>query len=605
MTKKFPRWLYFFSILYSCFTVPISAAHDPETQPEKASGYQIKSGVLFKKYAVASANPYASEAGRAILARGGSALDAAIAVQMVLGLVEPQSSGLGGGAFLLYWDGQKITAYDGRETAPKSAEASLFLKPDQKTPLDWNSVAIGGRAVGVPGIIPMLEMAHREHGRLPWADLFEPAIHLAETGFAMSPRLYELLKSDSFLKADPIAKKYFYQQNGDPWPIGLRLKNKPYAQILRAIAKQGAHALSTGTIAEVLIQKVTTHPTNPGTLHPSDLVAYQPKKRTPLCIPYVTPSQSYLICSFSAPNSGLLAIGQILGLLQRMHAEQLPLEQGLPSAKWLHLYIEAARLAFADRDRYIADPDFVSAPLQDWSSLLDPSYLTQRAHFISPTKRMPIAPAGEREQGFRYGIATPQIEYGTSHISIRDQTGHALSMTSSIEAQFGARQMVNPFPHEVGGFLLNNQLTDFSFLPYAQHTGQPTANRVEPQKRPRSTMTPLFVFNQKTGKLVYITGTPGGSAIIHYITQLLYGLFHWHHSPQQGTLAPHFGLSGSQQEVYLEEKRFPIKTIQALRQYGHLVREVEMTSGIQTLSILPEGLLGTTDPRREGMILGE
>lgn len=596
---KFPSFsLFFFSFFSALFFVAPLSAQQEERQPEMSSGYAVKKAPAFKKYAIVTANPYASQVGQHILAQGGSALDAAIAVQMVLGLVEPQSSGIGGGAFLLYWDGKKVEAYDGREMAPAHSNETLFLQPDQKKPLDFDTAIVGGRAVGVPSVVAMLEMAHREQGQLPWAQLFQPAIALAENGFAISPRLYSLLKADPHLKKDPVASAYFYQSNGEPWPIGTLLKNKPYATILRQIAKKGARALTEGPIADAIIQKVHDQA---GLLTHYDLTAYQAKKRKPLCLDYTVRKNIYQICGMPPPSSGLLATGQILGLLSHTPAAALPLEQNRPSATWLHFYVEAARLAFADRAQYVGDPDFVLAPARHWEALLDPTYLAHRAQRIT-TKRMSTAPAGIFLPHY-YGKTEEQPEYGTSHISIIDQAGHALSMTASIEAQFGSRQMVNPdYPTQPGGFLLNNQLSDFNFKPY-DATGKPTANRVEPHKRPRSTMNPLLVFDKKTHQLFLITGSAGGSTIIHHSVKTLYGLLHWDLNAQQAANLPNFGLTSTGSQ--LETKRFSNTFRQQFQQFGHTIQEQDITSGVQTLVKTPAGIIGGTDPRREGVALGE
>ena len=364
-------------------------------QPEGASGYSEKPGWATKKFAVAAANPLAADAGYRVLKAGGSAVDSAIAVQMVLTLVEPQSSGIGGGAFLLHYNGKDTEAFDGRETAPAEARDRLFIGSDGK-PVSFNEGVVGGRAVGTPGTVRMLEMAHQQHGKLPWAQLFEPAIALAETGFRVSPRMNTLLTNELHLKKDPVAAAYFFDGAGKPWPVGHLLRNPELGAILRRIASGGARALMEGDIAQALVNKVQAHPIHPGRLSMADLAQYQAKRRTPLCFDYTAQTlnaatavrKDYRICGMPPPSSGTIAIGQILGILNNTTAADLapePSARGLmPSADWLHLYTEASRLAFADRAQYLADPDFVGAPAGNWMSLLAPAYLARRSQLITP-----------------------------------------------------------------------------------------------------------------------------------------------------------------------------------------------------------------------------
>jgi gamma-glutamyltranspeptidase/glutathione hydrolase len=582
-------------------TPPAAAPIASPAQPEIASGLNAKPGWVYHDFAVAAANPLATEAGRQILAAGGSAVDAAIAVQMVLTLVEPQSSGLGGGAFLMHWDGQRVQAYDGRETAPAAADERLLLSADGQ-PLAFMDAVVGGRAVGTPGTLRMLELAHRQHGQLAWARLFEPAIRLAEDGFAVSPRLHTLLAAERHLKQDPAAAAYFYQQDGQPWPVGHRLKNPALAEVLRRIARDGARALHDGEIAQAIVAKVQGHPSNPGRLTLDDLAHYQAKERAPICFPHPAGGRRWTICGFPPPSSGALAIGQILGLLARTDAATEPLtapvsEGGLPSAHWLHNYMEASRLAFADRAQFVADPDFVPAPGGDWARLLDPAYLRERARLIGPL-RMPAAPAGQ-PGAVRSSFApmSAQTEHGTSHISIVDAAGRAVAMTTTIEDAFGARQMVR-------GFLLNNELTDFSFAP-ADAAGRPIANRVEPGKRPRSSMAPTLVFDD-LGRLALTGGSPGGALIIHYTARTLRGVLQWGLDPQRSIDLPNFGTTGG--AVLLEQGRFPASVIEALQARGHDVQETDLTSGLQAISRGEQNgqpvWLGGADPRREGVVLG-
>jgi gamma-glutamyltranspeptidase/glutathione hydrolase len=586
------------AILAGCASGPSSFNYTVPITPEAASGYTEKPGWATKTYAVAAANPLATDAGKQILAAGGSAVDAAIAVQMVLSLVEPQSSGIGGGAFLLHYNGKTVEAFDGRETAPAAADEKLFLAADGK-PLPFIDAVVGGRSVGVPGAVRMLEMAHKQYGKLPWAALFQPAITLAEQGFKVSPRLNTLLKGEKNLIKDPVAAAYFYKPDGSAVDVGTVLRNPELAGVLKLIASQGAKGLLEGDVAQAIVQKVQSHPTNPGRLSLADLAGYQAKQRGALCSDYKVAAKEYRICGFPPPSSGAIAVGQILGMMTVANAGQYPLQNGLPSAEWLHLYTEAARLAFADRAQYVADPDFVQPPAGAWTSLLDPAYLTQRAALIaqgpgsmSMKTAKPGTPGGMKTS---YAPMPDQIEYGTSHISIVDKFGNAVAMTTTIEDAFGARQMVK-------GFLLNNELTDFSFAP-ADVAGVPIANRVQPGKRPRSSMAPTLVFDKASGELVASGGSPGGALIIHYTAKTLYGMFNWGLNAQQAINLPNFGsLNGP---TLLEQQRFPPATVEALKARGHEVREMDMTSGLQAIQKTPTGFFGGADPRREGVVLGD
>jgi gamma-glutamyltranspeptidase/glutathione hydrolase len=584
------------ALLAACTTTAPTLNYTVPVQPEGSSGYAEKPGWQTAKFAVAAANPLATDAGYQVLKAGGSAVDAAIAVQMVLTLVEPQSSGIGGGAFLMHFDGKSVEAYDGRETAPAAANENLFIKPDGK-PMAFIEGVVGGRSVGVPGTVRMLELAHQQHGKLPWSALFQPAITLAEQGFKVSARLNTLLAAEQHLKKDPVAAAYFYDASGQPWPVGHVLKNPELAQVLRDIAARGSKALLEGPVAQAIVDKIRSHPTNPGQMTLADLSGYQPRKREPLCHDHaVQPQKVYRLCGFPPPSSGAIAIGQMLGILQNTQGAALPLgADGLPSADWLHFYTEAARLAFADRAQYVADPDFVPPPAGSWMSLLSPDYLAQRARLIG-AQSMKVAQPG-RPEGTRTSFAPMphQPEYGTSHISIVDAQGRAVAMTTTIEDAFGARQMVK-------GFLLNNELTDFSFAP-RDAQGTPIANRVQPGKRPRSSMSPTLVFDKATGQLVMSGGSPGGALIIHYTAKTLWGTLHWGLNAQQAINLPNFGSANG--PTLLEEKRFPAATVDALKTRGHEVREMNMTSGLQAIQRLPGGYFGGADPRREGVVMGD
>jgi gamma-glutamyltranspeptidase/glutathione hydrolase len=592
------------ALLSACTTQPpINALRysvpDQATQPEAASGNNPKPGWAFTRQAVAAANPLATDAGHQVLRAGGSALDAAIAVQMVLGLVEPQSSGIGGGAFLLHFDGQKVTAHDGRETAPAGARGDMFL--DQGKPLPFADAVQSGHSVGVPGVVRMLEAAHRQHGRLPWAQLLAPAITLAEQGFRVSPRLHSLLQADALLKRDPLALRFFYQADGQAWPVGHVLRNPEYGHVLRRIAAEGSRALHEGPVAQAMVARTAQAP-RPGTLSLQDLSNYQPRMREALCFDHTAAARAYRICGFPPPSSGQIAIGQILGMLGHTQAQGPELAGGLPTPDWLHRYTEASRLAFADRAQFVADPEFVSAPAGDWQNLLAPGYLRARSQLIG-AQAMKAAPAGQPGgQTTSFAPMPAQTEYGTSHISVVDAQGRAVAMTTTIEAAFGSRRMVTTDPTRPGGFLLNNELTDFSLTP-ADVQGRPIANRVEPGKRPRSSMSPTLVFDKTSGQLLMSGGSPGGAAIIHYTAKLLTGTLHWGQNAQQAIDLPNFGTLGG--PTFLEAQRFDRSTVDALKARGHEVREMELTSGLQAIERTPRGWFGGADPRREGVVLGD
>ena len=570
--------------------------------PEGGSGWTDKPGWATEKFAVAAANPLATDAGYQVLKAGGNAIDAAVAVQMVLSLVEPQSSGIGGGAFLLHSSGRELVAWDGRETAPAAATEKLFIGADGK-PMPFYDGVVGGRSVGVPGTVRMLEQAHRAHGRLPWAQLIQPAIQLAEQGFQVSPRLATMLANEKHLIKDPVAAKYFYDAAGKPWPVGHVLKNRELAEVLKGIAARGSAALLQGPVAQAIVDKVTRH-ANPGQMALADLANYQPKRRAPLCHDLAAAGKTVEVCGFPPPSSGAIAVGQILGILAQTPAAAMKLDgAGLPTADWLHYYTEAARLAFADRAQYVADPDFVQPPGGSWLSLLDPAYLKSRAALIGAQSLKVAQPGQPGAVKTSFAPMPEQPEYGTSHISIVDAHGNALAMTTTIEDAFGARQMVK-------GFLLNNELTDFSFAPTGAD-GQPIANRVQPGKRPRSSMAPTLVFEKNAdgsrGPLLMSGGSPGGALIIHYTAKTLHGVLNWGLTPQQAINLPNFGSTNG--PSLLEEKKFPPATVEALRTRGAEVREMNMTSGLQAITRAnvhgKPMWLGGADPRREGVVLGD
>ncbi|MDI4631987.1 gamma-glutamyltransferase [Pelomonas sp. V22] len=573
----------------------IARADTPDALPEGATGLVPKPGWAYKQEAVAAANPLAAAAGARILREGGNALDAAVAVQMALNLVEPQSSGIGGGAFLMLFDGAKVVAWDGRETAPAAATADMLLRPDGR-PMN---VADGeGRVVATPGVLAMLQAAHAKHGRLPWAQLMQPAIELAEQGFAVSPRLNKLLAQDRLLVKDEQSRSYFFDAEGKPWAVGHVLKNPAFAAVLRRVAELGAAALQQGVVAKDIVRRVQARQ---GVLTAEDLQAYQPLQREALC---ATWRQQYKVCGFPPPSSGQLTLVQVLKLLDYGGAPSTPLQaNGLPSAEWLHRYAEASKLAFADRALYIADPAFVPAPAGDWQSLLDDDYLKRRAALIG-TQSMGQAVAGQpRSAVTALAPQRDQPEFGTSHISVIDAQGRGVAMTTTIEAAFGARIMSDGGTGLAGGFLLNNQMTDFSLRP-READGRLVANRIEPLKRPRSSMSPTLVFDAKSGRLLMSLGAPGGPAIISFTAKTVLATLAWGLTPQQAIDLPNV-LSMNTGPLYLELGQWPAELQQQLRERGHQVQQSELTSGLQAIRRMADGrLLGGADPRREGIVSG-
>jgi gamma-glutamyltranspeptidase/glutathione hydrolase len=589
-------------------STPAAPASAPEApaptaaQPELPSGWTAKQTQYGARDMAAAANPLAVDAGVAMLAKGGSAVDAAVAIQAMLTLVEPQSSGIGGGAFMLVWDpaARRLRAFDGRETAPAAATPDMFLGPDGK-PLPFLKAVDGGLSVGTPGVIKLLEQVHREYGALPWAALFEPAITLAEQGFPISPRLHTMVAGTAErLCAQKAAAAYFLKPGTcEAKPEGELLKNPELAATLRAIAQGGAAAFYTGAIAEAMVDAVRTHPTNPGRLAMRDLAAYAPKERTPVCGEY----RGYRLCGMPPPNSGSIAVLQTLGIL-----EQFDLASMAPnSADAVHVVSEAYRLAFADRNRYVGDPDFVQVPM---AGLLDPGYLKARGGLVRMDRSMgtPAAgvPAGAQARGVDRSPELPS----TSHMAIVDGDGRMVNMTTTIENGFGSLQMVK-------GFLLNNQLTDFSLAP-TDGEGHPVANRVEAGKRPRSSMAPTVVFNGK-GEVEAIVGSPGGANIIHYVTKTLVGLVDWKLDVQQAIDLPNFGAQATATTTI--EKGTALAGLQQnLEARGHTVRVDDINSGLQGIvfnGTRPDGRPGAfaravgqgtwaggADPRREGTAKG-
>ncbi|HVL59554.1 MAG TPA: gamma-glutamyltransferase family protein, partial [Burkholderiaceae bacterium] len=462
-------------------TPPAAArwGHEPEpAAPTVRSPAQTPAPIESTESLAVTANGHATRAAMSMLDRGGAAIDAAVAAQMVLTLVEPQSSGIGGGGFLMHYAARerRVQAYDGRETAPAAADATLFDPPPGE-PLRFENVVVGGRSVGVPGLVRMLERAHREHGRLPWRVLFEPAIALARDGFEVSPRLHALLAAERFLVRDPEAAAYFFDRDGRPHPIGHRLRNPLLADTMTALALEGADALHHGPIARDIVARVRGHPRNPGRMTEADLAGYRAIVREPLCHVF----RDHVVCGMPPPSSGAIAIAQILGMLEHLRFGGLADPFGRLRERGVHAFLEASRLAFADRAHHVGDPQFTEVPPQ----LLSPSYLQRRATSIGPTAAGRVAP-GRLGSNPAQTVEPPEpARPSTSHLSIVDADGNAVALTSSIESAFGARMMVR-------GFLLNNQLTDFSFGRDA--LAESGANRVQPGKRPRSSMSPTLVF---------------------------------------------------------------------------------------------------------------
>jgi gamma-glutamyltranspeptidase/glutathione hydrolase len=575
--------------------IPVLAQDTLQQAPEAATGYHEKAGWAARKYMVAAANPLAVEAGYEMLKQGGTAIDAGIATQLVLTLVEPQSSGIGGGAFLMYYDGKKVQAFDGRETAPSKADEHLFQHPDG-TPLSRTEGIVGGRSTGAPGVLRMLELAHRQHGKLAWKTLFGPAIRLAENGFKVSPRLNGLLAWDPYIRRDPTARAYFYGPDGKPWPAGHVLKNPALARTLREIADGGAEVFYTGHIARDIEAKVKSHPTNPGLLSAADIAAYQAKVREPVCSDY----RAYTVCGMPPPSSGGIAVAQMLGMFETRDMKALAPTNGIPGADAVHVFSEVGRLAYADRDRYAADTDFVPLPGRGIPALLDKHYLAQRASLIGP-RSMGKASAGHPpgvETAWNWGIDNAIEAHSTSHIVAVDGYGAGLSMTTSVEDAFGSRQMVD-------GFILNNQLTDFSFD--SRDASGPIANRVEPGKRPRSAMSPTIVFDKKTGRFVEAVGSPGGPLIINYVAKVLVGTLDWGLNIQEAIALPNFGSRNGPTE--LEAERFPAAEIGQLKARGHAIRISDQNSGLHGIERMDiHGVplwFGGADPRREGVAKGD
>jgi gamma-glutamyltranspeptidase/glutathione hydrolase len=561
-------------------------------QPEGPGGGGARRVVVAARHMAAAANPLAASAGREILRQGGSALDAAIAIQMVLNLVEPQSSGIGGGAFLVHYDAtsRRISTYDGRETAPARLGPTWFIGEDGK-PMPFARASVGGHAVGVPGLLRMLEMAHKDHGRLPWARNFEPAIALSHDGFAVGQRLHRQIADTPQLREHAATRAYFFDRDGNPLAAGSRLVNDPLAETLRQIANGGADAFYTGPIARDIVAAVEGVGARGGQMTLADLAAYRPARREAVCGAY----RARRVCGMGPPSSGGIAVIQGLAMLERFDLAAL----APGSADAVHLLAEATRLAFADRNRFVGDPDRVPVPV---AGLLEPSYLAQRSRLIEPGRRLPQVLPGEPRHA-RLEIFPPTLDDSaaeipaTSHISVVDGSGNAVAMTTTIENAFGARVFVR-------GFLLNNQLTDFAFDP--MDGDRVVANAVEGGKRPRSSMSPTIVTDAE-GELLLVLGSPGGARIIPYVLQTLVAHLDWGLDIQQAIALPrHVTLGGP---VEIERGSPLVGQADRLRALGHVVAENDLVSGLQGIAIGRDGdarrLTGGADPRRDGDAAGD
>ena len=542
-----------------------------------AASFQVPAQKLAgaKRYMVVTSHPLAVEAGLGILDRGGNAIDAMIATQLMLNLVEPGATGLGGGAYLLYYDARtrSLTALDARETAPAGAAASMFLNPDGK-PMTFAHARNSGLAVGTPGTPRLLEVAHARHGKLPWKDLFKPAIERAERGFPVSERLHRQLGLEK-VDFGPAARAYFFGADGKPKPAGTLIRNPEFAATLRTLAEHGADAFYKGAIAQDIVAAVRAHPARPGTLSLDDLAGYRVRDGDPVCGGY----RAWTVCGMPPSSSGGVAVVQVMGALERFDLPNV--RPGSVDA--VHLKAEAERLAFADRGKYIGDDRFVEVPARQ---LVDRAYIASRAQLIARDKTM-----GRASPGMPPGAKAAFAE--DSHISIVDAGGNAVSMTTTIESVFGNGTLVR-------GFLLNNELTDFSFQPV--EAGAELANAVAAGKRPRSSMSPTVVFDTGSGALELLAGSSGGSFIIGHVTKALIATLDWNLHPQSAVDLPNFGNRNGPTEI---EQGPELESIRAdLEAMGHEVRAIPMTSGLQVIRRSRAGWEGGSDPRRDGAARG-
>lgn len=565
-----------------CLTLGPAFAQETRQPEETFDVGHVKAGEA-QDFMVAAAHPLAAGVGYDILGKGGTAADAAVAVQLMLNLVEPQSSGIGGGAFALYYEATtgRVSSWDGRETAPLAAGPDYWLKPDG-TPVSWPDAVAGGRSVGVPGTLLLLEKLHQRFGQEPWGDLVAPAMERARSGFEVSPRMAASIKGAArFRLGDfPAARAYFFDASGTPLPAGHLLKNPEFAETLQAISARGSAAFYEGALAEAIVSATTTAE-NPGILTGEDFTAYRVKERKPACLSY----RGFEVCGMGPPSSGGLTVGQALALLERFDLKGMG-----PTPEAYHLIAEASKLAFADRGMFMADSDFVAMP----EGLLDRGYLAERSGLIDPKAAMNGATPGNppwKEGALRAPDLGPE-RAGTSHFVAVDRYGNAISMTTTIEIGFGSRLMV-------GGFLLNNELTDFSLSP--ARDGKMIANRVEGGKRPRSSMAPTIVL--KDGKPVLLTGSPGGSRIIGYTLLSIIAVLDWEMSLEQAVARGH--VVNRNGATDLEEGTEAADLADRLVALGHEVKQRNLNSGLHMIAIGPSGLKGAADPRREGVVLGD
>ena len=539
-----------------------------------------------KRHMIATDSPFATDAGLAMLRAGGSAVDAAIAAQMVLTLVEPESTGIGGGAFMVLFDPKQkeVTSFDGRETAPASATPDMFLDASGKPRGHFDAIP-GGLSVGVPGDVAMLWLAHRKYGRLPWTKLFQPAIALAEKGFPVTKKLAMELRQYPQMAKMPDIRSYLYHADGTPLAEGENLKNSELAETLRAIAKSGPKAFYEGPVAQAIVDKVEHAPINPGGMTLADLKNYRAKERAPVCGTY----RSYRLCSMGPPSSGGIAVIQILDMLERFPSKDLQPD----TLGQAHLFAEANRLAFADRAKYLGDPDFVYVPI---AGLTDRDYNAGRAKLIDPAKDMGHADAGmppAKHAAIDYAPQrSPQLQ-GTSHMSIVDDRGEAVSMTTTVEFILGSELLAK-------GFILNNELTDFSFDPVLD--GKPVANAPEPGKRPLSAMSPTIVFDA-AGKFKIATGSPGGPLIIPYTAQSLIEMIDGHETPEHAVAEPHVANMNGPTMIEGGEAEALIPALTAM---GHEVKVMKSElSGLNIVERVKGGYVGAVDPRRQGSVRGD
>lgn len=577
----------FVAFFLSALVMPANAQNVADSvTPEFASGVSQKELVKAKSHMVVAANPYASNAGNDILKSGGNAIDAMVTVQLVLGLVEPQSSGLGGGAFLVYYDAEqeKLTTFDGRETAPKAATPDMFLD-ESGNPKYFFDAVIGGLSVGTPGTVKLLHETHKKHGKLAWAEVIVPAIKLAEEGFEVSPRLNALIsRSAESLFRFPTTREYFLSEEGVPLFVGTIIRNQPYANTLKAIAAKGADAFYSGELAQEIVKTVQSAEGNPGRLSLEDLASYEIIEREPVCYRY----RDHDVCGMGPPSSGALTVGQILGLVEAYDLKSY----GSDNPESWRLIGDATRLAFADRGLYMADSDFVKMP----KGLLNRSYLWDRSQDLIRERALEAEEVIPGNPPFDHALnLAPDTSLelpSTSHFSIVDAQGNVVSMTTTIENGFGSRLMV-------GGFLLNNELTDFSFVP--EMDGKRIANAIEPGKRPRSSMAPTIVM--KEGKPVLAIGSPGGSRIIPYVAKTLIAWLDWDKNIQQAIEMPHllnrFGTYDLEAGTAAEKFATPLENM------GFKVEIRDLNSGLHGIEITNDGLEGGADTRREGIAVGE